>query len=447
MQPTKPIDIITLDSAQSVDEDVICGREEPVVIRGFNLGDCLTKWTPEYLRAKGSDKLVKVHRSPYKRLDFRRKNFAYETVTFSDLVKHCSEGSESKDYWYLRSLGEDPRGKDVSDLEKHFPDLFADICIPKVFDEELFFSSVFRITSPGLQLWTHYDTCHNILIQVRGRKRVVFYPPSEALNLYLDGDKSEVLDIDSPDLEAFPKFALATRYETFLDEGDIVFIPALWFHNITALDFSISVNVFWKNLPLDLYDKKDTYGNKDFIPAQLPFTTGQFLLPARVPDNSTCSGITSNLFKRQLRRISTCTRQLNLKGGHHCVLKCAMIMEGVLSKEGKIDQKLLDQFVDRFPDFLQQRVIQYIERCRVVAAGKLDHKEKSCKSYEPLSRCITDAVFNGFRTLDKAAGQLKNLPPTYEDFYLRRMIISLENRLSKISALAPRDNNVHNEQD
>ena len=157
----------------------------------------------------------------------------------------------------------------MSDLEKHFPELYSDLRIPPLFPPESFFSSVFRITSPSLQLWTHYDTCDNILIQIRGRKRIVFYPPSEALNLYLDGDKSRVLDIDNPDLDQFPRFALAERYEVFLEEGDIIFIPALWFHNVTALDFSISVNVFWKGLDPALYDKKDTYGNRDLIPAQL----------------------------------------------------------------------------------------------------------------------------------------------------------------------------------
>lgn len=161
------------------------------------------------------------------------------------------------------------RGRDVSDLNVHFPELAADLLVPDLFPKEGFFSSVFRITSPGLQLWTHYDTCDNILIQVTGRKRVVFYPPEEALNLYLDGDKSEILDIDNTDYGKFPKFKNVKRLEVILEEGDIIFIPALWFHNITALDFSISVNVFWKNLEPHLYDKKDPYGNKDLIPAQL----------------------------------------------------------------------------------------------------------------------------------------------------------------------------------
>ena len=43
--------------------------------------------------------------------------------------------------------------------------------------------------------------------------------------MYLAGDKSEVLDIDNPDLEKYPNFINATRYEGVLQAGDILFIP------------------------------------------------------------------------------------------------------------------------------------------------------------------------------------------------------------------------------
>ncbi|ESP01531.1 hypothetical protein LOTGIDRAFT_180300 [Lottia gigantea] len=88
----------------------------------------------------------------------------------------------------------------------------------------------------------------NILIQVTGTKRVVLFSPSDVQYLYLNGDKSEVLDIDNPDVEKYPEFLKATRYECNLEPGDILFIPALWFHNVISLDFGVAVNVFWKHL-------------------------------------------------------------------------------------------------------------------------------------------------------------------------------------------------------
>jgi tRNA wybutosine-synthesizing protein 5 len=58
--------------------------------------------------------------------------------------------------YYLRSLGEDPR-TDVADLRRDFPELCEDIRLPNFFRADDFFSSVFRISSHGVQLWTHYD--------------------------------------------------------------------------------------------------------------------------------------------------------------------------------------------------------------------------------------------------------------------------------------------------
>ena len=103
----------------------------------------------------------------------------------------------------------------------------------------------------------------NFLVQVTGRKKVVLFPPQDALYLYLNGDKSEVLDIESPDLTRYPLFQYATQYHCELDPGDILFIPALWFHNVVSLDFSVAVNVFWRHLDTQFYDSKDTYGNRD----------------------------------------------------------------------------------------------------------------------------------------------------------------------------------------
>lgn len=108
----------------------------------------------------------------------------------------------------------------------------------------------------------------NLLVQVTGKKRVVLFSPRDASYLYLSGDKSQVLDIDQPNLETYPLFAHATRHECLLEAGDVLFIPALWFHNVISLDFSVAINIFWRHLDPVLYDSRDTYGNKDPLPAQ-----------------------------------------------------------------------------------------------------------------------------------------------------------------------------------
>uniref|UniRef100_A0A2D4LDR2 JmjC domain-containing protein n=1 Tax=Micrurus spixii TaxID=129469 RepID=A0A2D4LDR2_9SAUR len=107
----------------------------------------------------------------------------------------------------------------------------------------------------------------NFLIQVTGKKRVVLFSPRDAPYLYLSGTKSEVLDVDKPNMKKYPLFIKARRYECQLEAGDVLFIPALWFHNVTSEEFGVGVNVFWKQLPSEYYDKTDTYGNKDLTAA------------------------------------------------------------------------------------------------------------------------------------------------------------------------------------
>lgn len=41
-----------------------------------------------------------------------------------------------------------------------FPELMEDLSLPKFFDKDKFFSSVLRVGSPGVRLWTHYDVSH-----------------------------------------------------------------------------------------------------------------------------------------------------------------------------------------------------------------------------------------------------------------------------------------------
>ncbi|XP_028607341.2 tRNA wybutosine-synthesizing protein 5 isoform X1 [Podarcis muralis] len=245
---------------------------KPVVLKGIDLGPCMTKWTVDYLSQASGNKEVKVHVSAVPQMDFLSKNFLYRTLPFDVFIRRAAEAkhtdyfiSEDEKY-YLRSLGEDPR-KEIADLRKQFPLLADDIQIPEYFEKEQLFSTVFRISSAGMQLWTHYDVMDNFLIQVTGKKKVVLYSPRDAPYLYLSGTKSEVLDVDEPDLKKYPLFVKARRYECQLNAGDVLFIPALWFHNVTSEEFGVGVNVFWKHLPSNCYDKTDTYGNKDLAAA------------------------------------------------------------------------------------------------------------------------------------------------------------------------------------
>nr|XP_044624439.1 tRNA wybutosine-synthesizing protein 5 isoform X2 [Equus asinus] len=182
-------------------------QRKPLVLEGIDLGECTSKWTVDYLSQVGGRKEVKIHVAAVAQMDFISKNFVYRTLPFDKLIQRAAE-------------------------EKH---------------KEFFISEVMD----------------NVLIQVTGKKRVVLFSPRDAQYLYLSGTKSEVLNIDNPDLDKYPLFSKARRYECSLKAGDVLFIPALWFHNVISEEFGVGVNVFWRHLPSECYDKTDTYGNKD----------------------------------------------------------------------------------------------------------------------------------------------------------------------------------------
>lgn len=110
----------------------------------------------------------------------------------------------------------------------------------------------------------HYDGQDGTLSQFRGTKRVSLFPPSVQEGLYpfemshggLTPNFSQVY-IDRPDFDRFPRLraALAERRMVDLAEGETLYMPVGWWHEIEALgnDYICSVNRFWKVDPIWRY--------------------------------------------------------------------------------------------------------------------------------------------------------------------------------------------------
>jgi lysine-specific demethylase 8/hypoxia-inducible factor 1-alpha inhibitor (HIF hydroxylase) len=107
----------------------------------------------------------------------------------------------------------------------------------------------------------HFDSHDGTLMQLRGTKRVSLFPPGATQGLYpfeaFGGGLAPWISkvyIDRPDFSAFPLLAdaLPRRLDIDLAEGEILFIPSGWWHEVTALgdDYVCSVNRFWKVRPL-----------------------------------------------------------------------------------------------------------------------------------------------------------------------------------------------------
>ncbi|HEY6924256.1 MAG TPA: cupin-like domain-containing protein [Steroidobacteraceae bacterium] len=113
----------------------------------------------------------------------------------------------------------------------------------------------------------HFDNTENIACVVGGRRRFTLFPPEQIANLYpgpLDltpaGQPISLVDVRNPDLNRFPRFAEAARVAQVaeLEPGDAIYIPALWWHNVEALeDFNVLVNYWWRDVP-EYFDSPST---------------------------------------------------------------------------------------------------------------------------------------------------------------------------------------------
>lgn len=105
----------------------------------------------------------------------------------------------------------------------------------------------------------HFDNTDNIACVVAGRRRFTMFPPDQISNLYVGpldltpaGQPVSLVDIRNPDLSRFPRYARALEVVEVaeLEPGDAVYVPALWWHHVEALDdFNVLVNYWWREVP------------------------------------------------------------------------------------------------------------------------------------------------------------------------------------------------------
>ena len=105
----------------------------------------------------------------------------------------------------------------------------------------------------------HYDMSNNIAVTLVGRRRFTLFPPDQAANLYpgpLDltpaGQVVSMVDFDAPDLARHPRFAeaVAAAEVAEMEPGDALIYPALWWHQVEALDpFNAMINYWWNTSP------------------------------------------------------------------------------------------------------------------------------------------------------------------------------------------------------
>ena len=99
----------------------------------------------------------------------------------------------------------------------------------------------------GLMTYNHYDAQYNFFIQIQGRKRFYFAPPTEDMYeypcLHPHFGHSQV-NISDPNIrETFPHY-YPSHGLVEVGPGDVLVVPPFWWHQVETVEDSISINVW-----------------------------------------------------------------------------------------------------------------------------------------------------------------------------------------------------------
>lgn len=245
------IDEITVESAEV--NAVIAARTEPLVLRG-----AVQHWpavqagehTAGYLQDLATGEPTVFYRAPLSsggrvgfNPSFTNFNFTREQATLAEIIRLVLKaGCQSEpEHIYLGSTM----------VDHWLPDFKRDNTIN------------LHAAQPIVSLWlgnqslvpAHFDCPHNLAACIAGRRRFLLFPPEQVENLYVgpvdlspSGRPISLVDFNAPDFDRFPRAELALNHAQVaeLAPGDAIYIPPLWWHQVTGLEsFNALVNYWW----------------------------------------------------------------------------------------------------------------------------------------------------------------------------------------------------------
>lgn len=188
-------------------------------------------------------------------------NFSTEYLPLSEFFKklEIAKKNDVGDAYYIGS----------AELIDHFPDLLRE-------DQLELNQGVFEEYPPRAGIWignrttaaTHYDVSNNIAACLVGRRRFTLFPPEQVENLYPGpleptpgGQVVSMFNPNAPDFKQYPKakIAIDNGQVAELSAGDILVYPAMWWHQVEALDsLNIMINYWWNTVPSYVDDPMST---------------------------------------------------------------------------------------------------------------------------------------------------------------------------------------------
>lgn len=241
-----PVEVKRLENADpdAFRRDFAEASRPAVIGDGFRYWPRAAEWRIERLVRRFRDRTL-----PAYELDGR--------VDLADQLEKIAASDRDDPEPYIRNINI------ITELPELLPDFAPTIplCTPNRIGSPLLPSRLFPrdghllelfVGGPGSQFpYVHYDdpVMHTWSLLLEGTKEWTLFAPEDGKFLYPKAEfpfHSHITDPDTVDLERFPDYAGATPIKIVQKPGELLFVPAGWWH--TAKNIEASLTVAWDQL-------------------------------------------------------------------------------------------------------------------------------------------------------------------------------------------------------
>ncbi len=250
-------EIERIEAAEKAAIEDRIARGQPAILAGaVESWPACGKWTPSYLCQVAGDAPLEFRLSPsgvHPPIDGTSgaEQILNRRCFLTDFLKLMVDSPLVFVDGNLAKL----RARDGSSNRQLAP-LLADVALPSFINRAALDTMSLWLSGAGVRTRLHHDRNgkNNFVAQVRGSKEVTLVSPEQASYLYplpITSPFYHFTQVDnfSPDLELFPQFSRVEALEGVLSCGDLLLLPAYWYHSFTHLG-EVNVNVnFWVDAP------------------------------------------------------------------------------------------------------------------------------------------------------------------------------------------------------
>lgn len=226
-------------------QELMDGTEPIIVSDGLAEWPAFKVWSPQFLASVVGSRLVDVSVSltgafrhlPDGSAADPANQFVIRRVAMLDAVEYIEDELLPQPKYYIAQ----------QDIARDLPELLRYLRFPR------------PICSSRINLWfgssgtvtpLHFDMSHNLYAQIYGSKRFRIYAPADKPYLYPYPECSRLshlshVDAETPDFKAYPLLANAREISFVLTAGQLLFLPAFWWHHVRAESVAISASQWW----------------------------------------------------------------------------------------------------------------------------------------------------------------------------------------------------------